>query len=490
MKKSVLVIGAGLAGLSTACNLAQTGWSVVLVEKNKDVGGRARVFRKKGYTFDMGPSWYMMPEVFDGFFEKFDKKTSDYYELVRLDPRFKVFFEDGSRVVLNDDLEQNKKIFEEVEKGAGERLEKLVGVTDWLYQLTIDKLLSKNYGGFLDLIKPEMVVSFLMILAKMNPFESYEKMVSGYFENEKLKHLVEHGTVFLGGSPHNTPAIYSMMIAADYVRGVYYPDGGMGKVVDAFRRLAIELGVEIRTEEEVVGIESNDGKVVKVVTNKNEYNPSVVVSGADYAHTELDLIENEDRSYGQKYWDKRVMGISTLLLYVGVKKKLPSLEHHNFYYSTDWDDHFESIFDAKKWPKNPSYYVCAPSKTDESVAPAGSENLFVLVPLASGLDDDGRDEFVKMILSKMEKDLDCKFVDDIEVCEVYSQRDYLKDYNAFGGTALGMAHTLLQSVVMRPKMRSKKLKNLYYTGQYTQPGVGVPMVVLSGKYVAEEINSA
>jgi phytoene desaturase len=483
--KRVTVIGAGYGGLSVAALLAKEGYQVTLVEKNEQAGGRAMMFHRDGFSFDMGPSWYLMPEIFENFFDLFGKQVKDYYTLQQLSPSYRIYFDEKDFVDIPSDLPGVYRLFDTFEEGGGEKLKKYLDDAAYKYKVAVEEFLYKEYKHLGDFFNKQLIFEGL----KLDVFSSMSKYVGKYFTSDKARKILQYTLVFLGGSPSNTPAIYSLMSHVDLTLGVWYPTGGMNAVARGLEQLGKQQGVEFRYNAPVAAIsetvdgmnvELEDGEVIK---------SDLVISNADYHHTEMHLLAQRDRSYSENYWKRRVVAPSGFILYLGVNKKLPSLKHHTLFFENNWEEHFEQIFKDPQWPESPSYYICNPSKTDSGVAPAGKENLFVLVPVAAGLQDsnDFREEYAQRILKHIEEVIGEKFIDDIEVQRIFSHRDFSQLYNAFKGTALGLSHTLSQTALFRPAMHSKKLDNLFYVGQYTHPGVGVPMALISAQIVAQKI---
>lgn len=470
--KTAIVIGGGISGLAIAALLGKNGYKVKLFEKNKELGGRARVWQKNGFKFDMGPSWYMMPEVMDEFFADFGKKVSDYFELLPVKPRYKVFYEGGESLEVEYELSKNVEMFERIEKGAGRKLIGFLKKMRPVYEAAAKKLVYVDYQG--KWFDKYFLEGISKTLGAMWPFQSWHKLVGKYFKDDRLKKILEFPAVFLGGSPYNTPALYGVMAVADFDKKIWYPRGGMGKLISALKSLALEQGVEIVTGKEVKKINVQEGKVVDA---------DVVVNSSDYANGEINLLDEEYKSICN--WEDKKLSISGLILYLGIKGKLKKLVHHNLYFSKDWKNNFEAIFDKKVWSNQPSIYISARSKSDLSIVPDGCEELMVLVPCATGLEV--ADCMVEEVISMVEEIAGEKIRNRILVKRVFTPTDFKNDYNAFGGTALGLAHTLNQSLWFRPGNRSVKVKGLYYTGQYTNPGVGVPMALASAKIVEKII---
>lgn len=485
MVKKVAVVGSGFGGLSAAALLAKKGCKVTLFEKNPLLGGRATVHREQGYMFDRGPSWYLMPEVFDRFFSELGKKTGDYLNLKRLDPMYKVFYEAEGELEVPANPKEIRELFGKLEGNGAEKLEKYLKQAQYKYDVAVKDFLYKDFYSVFDFFSPKIALEG----TKLHMFESVDKYARRFFSSDKARKILEYTMVFLGGSPDNTPALYSIMSHVDLTLGVWYPIGGMVEIVNAMEKVCRELGIDIRKDEGVERIIVYDKNAKGVVTEKGEQEFDAVVVNADYAYAEMELLEKSAQSFDEKYWENRVMAPSALLFFLGVKGKVEGLQHHNLFLAKDWNSHFDDIFKDKKWPDNPSYYVCCPSKTDESVAPKGNENLFFLVPVAEGLKDGDviREKMYEQVMSDFERRIGRRIRDKVEVKVLFSHRDFKREYNAYKGTALGLAHTLFQTAVFRLPHKSKKVKNLFYTGHYNHPGVGVPMVIISSHIVTEEV---
>jgi phytoene desaturase len=482
--RSIAVIGSGFGGLSAAAYLADAGAEVTVFEKNDQLGGRASVLDRAGFRFDMGPSWYLMPDVFERFFGHFDRAPADYYRLEHLDPHYRIFWKDGDRLDVTADLETTKAAFESYEAGAGEALERYLAEAENTYEVGMEHFVYTDRPRFRDYLDWEVAKNArgLGLLGSMRDH------VADFFEHEKLRQVVQYSLVFLGGSPTNTPAIYNLMSHVDFNLGVHYPDGGMGSVVDGVVELGRELGVEFRTGMEIERIGGRRGSF-ELETASGAVDADLVVSNADYAHTEQTLLDPADRQRDEAYWEERTYAPSAYLLYLGLAGEIEELAHHSLVLPTDWDPHFQKIFDDPAWPDDPAYYLCAPSTTDESVAPDGCSALFALVPIAPGLDDSeaAREAYREQLLADIDANTGVDLRDRILVEETFSVSDFASRYNARDGTALGLAHTLRQTGPLRPGHRSSALDGLYYTGAYTTPGIGVPMCLISGQHTAEAV---
>ena len=489
--KNIVVIGSGFAGLSTACFLAKAGFAVTVVEKQATPGGRARQLIQDGFMFDIGPSWYWMPDVFERFFNEFQKKVSDYYSLDRLDPSYRIYWQDGEMNVPAN-YNELKNLFESIEQGSGVQLDKFLAEANYKYQVGINKLVHKPGQSITEFLDWDVIKGVF----KLDVFTNMKKHVGKYFKNPKLQQLMEFPVLFLGALPQNTPALYSLMNYADIKLGTWYPQGGMYKIVEGMYSLANELGVKFEFNSDVQQIDVVDGKAKSITYNQtNQQLPitvsaDVVISAADYHFTETKLLPEKSRTYSNEYWNKRTMAPSCLLYYIGVNKKLKNILHHTLFFDTDFGVHGKEIYDSPAWPTDPLFYVSATSVTDKTTAPIGSENLFFLIPVASGLQGDTeelRDKYFDKIVKRFEEKIGEKIIDNIVYKKSYSVSNFVHDYNSFRGNAYGLANTLMQTAVLKPSCKSKKVINLFYTGQLTVPGPGVPPSLISGEVVAKEV---
>jgi len=484
--KKVIVIGSGFAGLSAASFMAKAGWDVTVLEKHDIPGGRARKLSEQGFTFDMGPSWYWMPDVFEHYFKQFGKKVSDYYELTRLDPSYRVYFNEG-HFDIPANYEDLKKLFESIEKGSGEKLDAFLKEAEFKYDVGINKLVHKPGLSVTEFLSWDLAKGVF----KLDIFTSIKKHISKHFKDPRLQQLMEFPVLFLGALPQDTPALYSLMNYADIKLGTWYPQKGMYAVVEGMYKLAEELGVKFRFNSNVTSISINNKKATKVIVNGGTaYDADVVIGGADYHHVESQLLPEDYRTYSEQYWDKRVMAPSCLLYYVGLNKKLKGLVHHCLFFDADFDVHGKEIYKTKSWPTDPLFYVSVSSLTDNTVAPEGCENLVLLIPVATGLEGDTealRDKYLDRILERFEKKTGQSVRDAIVYKKSYSVSNFTEDYNSFKGNAYGLANTLMQTAIFRPSCRSIKIKNLFYTGQLTVPGPGVPPSLISGEVVSKEV---
>lgn len=493
LKQKVIVIGSGFAGLSAACFMARSGWEVAVLEKHNMPGGRARQLQAEGFTFDMGPSWYWMPDVFERFFSSFDKRVSDYYSLQQLDPSYRIYFE-HEQFDIPADYKALKELFDSIEFGSSKQLEKFLKEAEYKYNIGINKLVYKpgqSFSEFLD-------IDLLTGIFRLDVFNSIKTHVGKYFKSSILQQLMEFPVLFLGALPEKIPALYSLMNFASIKGGTWYPEGGIYSIVKAMYNLAIELGVQFHFNQTVteIVVEKNTAKKVAAKTTReqissmNYFDADVVIGGADYHHIESALLRNEFRSYSENYWNERVMAPGCLIYYVGINKRLKNLLHHSLFFDASFDMHGKEIYQTKQWPTNPLFYVSATSVTDNTVAPEGCENLFFLIPVAAGLTDDSnelREKYFEIIVKRMEKRTGEKLSENIVYKKSFAHSDFVSEYNAFKGNAYGLANTLLQTAIFKPSCRSKKVKNLFYTGQLTVPGPGVPPSLISGEVVAKEV---
>tara|TARA_R110000822_G_scaffold63694_1_gene156340 strand:+ start:125 stop:1588 length:1464 start_codon:yes stop_codon:yes gene_type:complete len=481
MGKRVIIIGSGFASLSASCYLAKQGYDVSIYEKNKTVGGRARQFVRDGFTFDMGPSWYWMPDIFQSFFNDFGKKTSDYYQLDKLDPAYNIFFSDDV-ITIGDSMDKICEEFERIEKGSAEPLRKFIKKAQDNYEIAIHKIVLRPGLSPLELVSKDTIVRLDQF------FKSISDEVRKRFKNPKLISTLEFPVLFLGAKPNKTPSFYSFMNFADFGLGTWHPKGGMYQVIRAMELLALELGVKIYTDQAVTKIEVAQGKATGIKVNGNTIKADVVLSGADYHHSET-LLDPKFRQYSEAYWAKKTFAPSSLLFYVGFDKKLKNVSHHNLFFDTSFEQHAKEIYDDPKWPEAPLFYANFPSLTDSSMAPEGCETGFFLIPIAPDLEDTQhlRNKYFDIILDRFQKLTDQKVEKSILFKEDFCVNDFIDQYNSYKGNAYGMANTLLQTAFLRPKLHSKKVGNLFFTGQLTVPGPGVPPALISGKLVSELI---
>ncbi|MBD79508.1 MAG: phytoene dehydrogenase [Crocinitomicaceae bacterium] len=485
MHKTVAVIGSGFAGLSAACYLAKEGFNVHVFEKNESIGGRARKFESDGFTFDMGPSWYWMPDVFERFFSDFGFQSKDFYELVRLSPSYRVFFEENDHIDLPSDKNELMELFDSIEPNSGQQLEAFLKDAEYKYQVGINKLVYKPSERISEFLENEILLGSI----KLQLFGSISSLIRKYFKHPKIHQLLEFPVLFLGAKPKNTPALYSLMNYADMELGTWYPKGGMSKIIDAMTFIAKKHGVTFHLNSPVNFIPSMGKSALGVETPKGLFHADVVVAGADYHHVETQLLQTENRNYSLNYWSKRTMAPSSLLFYLGIDKKVENLDHHNLFFDADFENHAHEIYNDEKWPSDPLFYVCAPSKTDSTVAPKGCENLFVLMPIAPDLKDDNqtREKYFELLINRLETHTKSNIKEHIIYKRSFAVNDFKNEYNAYRGNAYGLANTLKQTAFLKPKMRNQKLNNLFYTGQLTIPGPGVPPALISGKVVSSLI---
>lgn len=484
MNKKVTILGAGISGLSASAFLAKKGFDVTILEKNPTIGGRARQFKKEGFVFDMGPSWYWMPDVFERFYNQFGYTTSDFYELKRLSPSYRVYWQDHSYTDVPSDMNEMEAWFESLEPGSSIKLREFLKDAKYKYEVGMQDLVFKPSLSLLEFADSRVLKGLL----NMHLLSSFSKYIRKYFKHPKILSLLEFPVLFLGAMPNETPALYSLMNYADISLGTWYPMGGMYKFIEAFEKIAKEQGVKIKTEHEVTGFNYTNKTITSAKTNQGEFQSDFFVSGADYQHTDSKLL-NGHANYSEKYWDKRTMAPSCLLYYVGINKRVKNLQHHNLFFDESLEEHGKEIYKDPQWPTAPLFYLSAPSLTDSSVAPEGCENLFFLIPIAPDLKDNEeiRDKYFELLLDRLKAITGNDIKNHIVFKKSFSISDFKNDYHAFKGNAYGLANTLRQTAILKPSLKNKKLTNFYYTGQLTVPGPGVPPSIISGEVVANEI---
>lgn len=484
-KRRIGIIGSGFSGISAACFLAEAGFDVTVLEKNNSPGGRARKFHEAGFTFDMGPSWYWMPDVFESFFQHFGKRVDDFYHLIRLDPSYRIVYGHDDSLDVPAGADAVYTLFESLEPGSGEQLKKFLTEGKFKYDLGMHDLVYKpglSLTEFFDMALMKGIV-------KLHVFESISAYIQKHFKSTRLIQLLEFPVLFLGAAPEKTPALYSLMNYADMALGTWYPQGGMHQVIEGMVSLATSLGVKFSYSSNVEQLEMNTTKAKGLVVNGAFQPYDYVVASADYHHVEQHLLPAPYRRYSESYWQTRVMAPSCLIFYLGIRKKIDKLLHHTLFFDADFKHHAAQIYDDPQWPDASQFYVSCPSKTDPTVAPEGCENLFVLIPVAPGLSDseDIRERYFAIVMTRLEKLTGQDIRDHIVFKRSYAHRDFVTDYNAFKGNAYGLANTLSQTAILKPSIVNKKVENLFYTGQLTVPGPGVPPAIISGQVVAREL---
>jgi len=483
---NITIIGSGFAGLSAAAILAKKGYDVNVIEKHNQIGGRARQFSAKGFHFDMGPSWYWMPDVFDNFFNQFNKSTKDYYKLIKLDPGFQIIFKDQDSLVIPAAYEELEILFNKIEPGSSINLKKFMKEAEFKYGFGMNSVVFQPGVSWREFCNIDLFKNIF----KLQIFSSYKSHVAKYFKNPKLRALLEFPVLFLGTAPKETPALYSLMAFSGLIQGTYYPMGGFHEVIKGMGKLCKDLGVKFRLGESVEKINIAEKKVKSVKTKRDTYLADILIGSADYHHIENKLLPKNFRNYSEDYWAKKTFSPSCLLFYLGINKKIKKLLHHNLFFDADIEQHLNEVYTKKVWPKNPLFYCCCPSKTDSFTAPDGKENIFLLIPIAPGLEDsvELRNHYFDIIMKRLEGYCDENILDCIEYKKSYCVNDFISDYNAYKGNAYGLANTIFQTANFKPSIINKKISNLFYTGQLTVPGPGVPPSLISGQIVARYVN--
>ena len=484
--KTVIVIGSGFAGLSAASFLAKEGYDVTVLEKNEQLGGRARSWKKDGFTFDMGPSWYWMPDVFERYFKKLGSEVQNHYDLVRLDPSYRVVFGSNDYEDQSAQMEELEQMFDKHDPGSGLRLREFLKQAEYKYSVGIRDLVFRPGRSITEFIDTRIAKG----LFQLDMLKNMRKHVNEVSSHPKLKAILEFPVLFLGALPQNTPALYSLMNYADMSLGTWYPMKGMNEIIKGMLNVAKELGVKFKTSHEVVGFKYSDNTITEVLTKSGTFRADIIVGAADYHHIDQNISAYEYREYSSKYWNKRKMAPSSLLFYLGIKGEVPNVLHHNLFFDYDLDQHSHEIYTDPKWPTKPLFYASAPSKTDKSVAPDNCENMFLLMPTAPGMGGDTeemRDKYYNVMMNRLEKFTGSSIRDRVVVKRSFAYQDFQSDYHSFKGNAYGLANTLNQTAILKPRLKSKKISNLYFTGQLTTPGPGVPPCLISGEVVSKEI---
>ncbi len=489
MNKKIVVIGSGIGGLGVAGLFSKKGYDVTLLEKNENFGGRANIFSEQGFTFDMGPSWYLAPDLFEHYFNLLGENVSDHLDLIQLDPSYRIFFKDRHlKVDITSNLEKDAETFDKIEPGAGEQLRKYLTQSEYQYGIATQFFMYKNYDTIFDFFNRRVMTEG----QKLSVFSKMHSFVSKFFKSEELRQIMEYTMVFLGTSPYEAPALYNLMSHMDFNQGVFYPQGGFYEVIKALVKIAEKNGTKLRNNSPVAEILVKSGKAAGVKLENGEIiEADIVISNADMNFTETKMLQTSQQTYKESYWKKRILAPSAFILYLGVKEKLPSLTHHNLLFSKDWRENFVDIYKKPQLPRDASLYVCAPSVTDPSVAPAGKENLFVLVPIASGLEigEAQKEEYANTVLETMEREMNLPDLrKKIEFQRIYTVENFATDYNSYRGSALGLAHTIWQTAIFRPNNFSKKVKDLYYVGASTNPGIGTQICLISAELVYKRIH--
>jgi phytoene desaturase len=486
VSSNIAIIGSGFSGLSAAAYLSAAGHEVHVYEKNDSLGGRARQFTSpNGYIFDMGPSWYWMPEVFDKFFADFGYKTSDFYKLDLLNPSFDIVFGKNDLMQVPENFRELMDLFESLEKGAGKRLKEFMSEAEFKYNTGMNKLVQKPGLSWFEFLDKDLITGSI----RLQVLTSFSKHVRKFFTHPKLIALMEFPVLFLGATPQDTPALYSLMNYAGLKLGTWYPQGGFGSVVEAMAEVARRNGATFHLNAAVEKIEVENNLAKSLLVNGKNVAFDAVIAAADYEHVENKLLEPKFRNYTNAYWEKKTFAPSSLIFYLGVNKKLNKLHHHTLFFDEDLTVHAEEIYKDPKWPSKPLFYVCCPSKTDKTVAPEGHENLFVLMPIAPGIEDteDLRKQYFDTLLQRLENHLGEDIRTHIDFQRSYCAKDFVHDYNSYKGNAYGLANTLMQTANLKPKIKNKTIANMYYAGQLTVPGPGVPPSIISGKVSSKEL---
>ena len=487
----MIIIGSGIGGLGSAALLAKSGYDVTVIEKNNTLGGRANIFKAHGYTFDMGPSWYLMPDVFEHYFKLLEEDITEYLDLIKLSPSYRVFFSDDAElpvVDIHSDLEKDLPLFEQLEPGVTPKIKEYLKRSGEQYEMAKNTFMYRNLGFSLDFLKWSVIKKGI----ELNPFQTMQSYLNKWFESDRLKKILEYTLVFLGSDPAKTPAMYNIMNAIDFNMGVYYPKGGIYEIVRALETINKKHNTMFLKNAPVSKIIVEEKRATGVILENGEIiKADIIISNADLWFTETKLLEKQYQTYPERYWKKAVLSPSAFIMYLGLNRELDILSHHNLRFGANWKQNFKELFDAPQLPDDPSYYICKPTETDPNLSPIGTDNIFVLVPIPPGLNLSVAEmkSYREKILGLMKSDLKLPELEDYIVYEKsYWSDDFRRDYNAYKGTALGLAHTLKQTL-RRPLNFSKKVKNLYYVGAGTSPGIGMPICLISAELVYKRIQN-
>ena len=482
----IAVIGAGFSGLSAAAYLSAAGHEVDVYEKNNTAGGRARQLKTaNGYVFDMGPSWYWMPDIFERFFNDFGHSVSDFYRLTLLNPSFDIVFDKNATMSIPSDYKALCHLFESIEKGSSVQLQKFMQEAQYKYETGMQNLVYMPGVSICEFADAGLIKDAL----RLQVFTSFSKHVRKYFTDPRLIALMEFPVLFLGAMPQDTPALYSLMNYAGLKLGTWYPQGGFGKVIEAMMQLVENNGARFYYNAPVEKIMVENKIARAIIVNGKEIPCDAVIASADYHHVEEKLLSDTQRNYKEAYWNKKTFAPSCLIFFLGINKKINRLQHHTLFFEEDLLEHSKEIYKNPQWPSQPLFYACCPSKSDEGIAPAGHENLFLLMPIATGLNDTEqlREKYFNIMMDRLERHVGEEIEYNIDYKKSYCINDFIADYHAYKGNAYGLANTLMQTAILKPKIRNKKISNLFYAGQLTVPGPGVPPALISGKIAANQL---
>lgn len=482
----IAIIWSGFWWLSAAIHCAHWWHEVDVYEKNEQVGGRASVLKKNWFRRDMWPSWYLMPDLFEEFFQWFWLERKDFINLTPIDPSYRIYFKDsGKHIDVYKNVERNREAFEEIEPGSTDKLIDYLKISKHQYEVAMKEFVIKNYDSIRDFFTRRMMTEW----RKMNVLSNLHNHVKKYFKTDEMQKIMEYPLVFLWTAPSSAPALYNIMTHVDFNGWVWYPDGWIYAIIDALSKIAISKWVNFYLNSPVKEIVVDAWIASWIIVNWELKKYDAIISNADYHFTETKLLDTKRQTFGQSYRDKKIMAPSGFILYLWVKGEVTWLDHHTLIFCKDWAKNFDDIFKDKVAPADPSLYVCCPSKSDKSVAPEGYENLFVLVPFPPGIElrDKEQKAYRDKVLSIIEDEIGDKFTDRIVEEEFFCVKEFKERYNAFQWSALGLAHTLKQTAIFRPNTISKKVKNLFYAWGYTNPWIWMPMCLISWKLAYERV---
>jgi phytoene desaturase len=477
LAEKISIVGAGVGGLSLAARLASRGYEIDIYERLSECGGRAHIIRDKGFVFDTGPSFVLMPEFFGEVFSYCQQDIKDYLNLKALDTSYKIFYADGEVLTVYKDSEKTKQELERLEPGASSGYDKFLKEIGQMYSAVKPLLYKPFYRR--DILNPK----YWSLLPKLKIFLSYWKIAKKFFKSERLCYAFTFEAMFIGVSPFVSPAFYSIITYVDHKEKIYHPLGGMYEIPKALEKIALKFGARINYNFEIEKILQNNNKFI-LKSKQGDIDSEKVAVNADYSYSQESLLRRPLRQLDYS--------CSVYLLYLGLKRKVSGLAHHNLFFSSDLRRNLKEIFDSGDAPIDPSFYVHVPTVTDPGLAPEGKSIAYILVPIpnlekSQGINESEEERLRKIIFSKIKLSTGIDLEDLIEVEHKFYPKDFISRYNIKNAATFGLAHTFSQSAFFRPYNNDQTFKGLYYVGASTQPGGGLPTVIASSKIVADMI---